>query len=161
MPRVFIGIGSNIDPARNVRGALEALRRSFGEVAVSPVYESAAVGFEGDNFYNLVAAFDTDIGIEDLARRLTDIEDHHGRVRTEPKFSSRPLDLDLLLYGDLVLDTPKLHLPRDEITRYAFVLRPLADLAPDLRHPVGGERYRDLWERFDDHGQALRPVDLD
>lgn len=161
MARVFIGIGSNIDPARNVRSALEALRCAFGEVDASPVYQSPAVGFEGDDFFNLVAAFDTETKLDDLAALLATIEDAHGRRRDEPKFSSRPLDLDLLLYGDLVHEGPGVHVPRDEIDRYAFVLRPLADLAPDLRHPVSGQRFRDLWEAFDDNGPALLRVDLD
>jgi len=76
------------------------------------------------------------------------MEERHGRSRTSQKFSSRTLDVDLILYGDTVLDEPNLRLPRDEITRYAFVLEPLAEIAPDLRHPVIGATYRELWADF-------------
>jgi 2-amino-4-hydroxy-6-hydroxymethyldihydropteridine diphosphokinase len=158
MLRVWVGIGSNIDRERHIRGALEDLRRAFGELVVSPVYESPAMGFEGEPFYNLVAGFLSDRPPLELTARLRAIEEAHGRRRDGPKFSSRTLDIDLLTLGDQVLRLGRLELPRDEILKYAFVLRPLADVAPDERHPQLGRSYRELWQGFDQAAQPLWPV---
>ncbi len=158
MAQVYISIGSNIDPAEHVRKGVAALRADYGEVALSSVYESAAVGFQGDNFYNLVAGFSTDAEVHEVARHLRDIEDRYGRVRSGPKFSSRTLDLDLLLYDDLVLHGSDLEVPRDEITQHAFVLWPLAELAPQMRHPQTGQTIAELWQAFDRQQQVLRPI---
>ena len=160
MARIYISIGSNIDAARNVRRAVAALRADFGPLALSPVYESEAVGFAGNNFLNLVAGADTARPVREVAARLHAIEDAQGRDRSGPRFSSRVIDLDLLLYDDLVLDTPALVLPREEILDNAFVLRPLADLAPDLVHPVARRTMAELWAEFDQSTQALWPVAL-
>jgi 2-amino-4-hydroxy-6-hydroxymethyldihydropteridine diphosphokinase len=146
MPRVFIGIGSNVDRERNIRSAVVALAESFGAVTCSPVYRTKAVGFEGDDFYNLVAEIDTDMTITAVAATLREIESHHGRHRGEAKFAPRTIDLDLLLYGDAVGDYAGVTLPRPDIMEYAFVLRPLADLAPHQMHPTLHRSYRDLWQ---------------
>jgi 2-amino-4-hydroxy-6-hydroxymethyldihydropteridine diphosphokinase len=161
MARVYVSIGSNIDRARNVRSALDALAARFANLARSQVYESASVGFAGDPFYNLVVSFDASEAPREIVDILHRIEDRHGRVRGGDRFAPRTLDLDLLLYDDLQLRDGKLVLPRDEITRYAFVLRPLAEIAPAERHPVIGKTYAELWQAFDAEGQALWPVDLD
>ncbi len=161
MARIYISIGSNIDAARNVRRAVAALRADFGPLALSPVYESEAVGFAGDNFLNLVAGADTARPVAEVAARLHAMEDAQGRDRSGPRFSSRVIDLDLLLYDDLVLESPGLVLPREEILHNAFVLRPLADLAPDLVHPVAGRTMAELWADFDQSSQRLWPVAID
>jgi len=148
MPDVFLSLGSNIDPGRHIPAALEDLRNLFGPLRLSSLYETAAVGFDGPPFHNLIVVFHSDRDARDIAKLLRDIEERHGRSRTSQKFSSRTLDVDLILYGDTVLDEPNLRLPRDEITRYAFVLEPLAEIAPDLRHPVIGATYRELWADF-------------
>ena len=148
MPDVFLSLGSNIDPEAHIPSALDDLRKLFGPLRLSSLYETAAVGFDGPPFHNLIAAFHSDRDAREIARLLRGIEEQHGRSRTSQKFSSRTLDVDLILYGDSVLDEPHLHLPRDEITRYAFVLEPLAEIAPDLRHPVIGKTYRELWATF-------------
>jgi 2-amino-4-hydroxy-6-hydroxymethyldihydropteridine diphosphokinase len=158
MPRVWVSIGSNIERERHIRGALEALRKAFGELVVSPVYESAAVGFDGAPFYNLVAGFFSDRPPLELALCLRAIEEAHGRLRDGAKFSSRTLDIDLLTLGDQVVHAGKLELPRDEILKYAFVLRPLADVAPEERHPLVGRSYRELWQSFDQGSQPLWPA---
>jgi 2-amino-4-hydroxy-6-hydroxymethyldihydropteridine diphosphokinase len=158
MPRVFVGIGSNIDREASVRGGVEALRRHYGDVQLSSVYESEAVGFEGDPFYNLVAAFDTEEEVETVVANLGEIETQHGRIRHGERFVSRTLDLDLLLYGDAVLRNDKYHVPRDEIEHYAFVLWPLAEIAPDRRHPQTGKTFAEMWESFDKNGPGLRPI---
>lgn len=159
--RAYISIGSNIDPEQNVRASVSALRKAFGSVLLSPVYRSKAEGFDGDDFLNLVAAVDTDLKPASLSELLGEIETAHGRERGAEKFAARTLDMDLLTWGDCICELGNLRLPRDEIDRYAFVLRPLADLAPDDRHPVSRERYADLWEAFDDVGQVLWPIELD
>lgn len=160
MARVYIGVGSNIDPDTHVRAAVAALRERFGRLEVSPVYESEAVGFDGPNFYNLAVGFDTELSVEEVAAAMQAIEDAQGRDRTAPRFSARTIDLDVLLYDDLVRDQPHLHLPRPEITENAFVLRPLAEIAPTRRHPTLGRSLAELWSDFDQASQPLRPVRL-
>ncbi|MGR9053362.1 MAG: 2-amino-4-hydroxy-6-hydroxymethyldihydropteridine diphosphokinase [Gammaproteobacteria bacterium] len=149
MPRGFISIGSNIDKEENIPSSLRALERYFGALTVSSVYESEAVGFSGDNFYNLVVGFESELDVKAVAKILRQIESSHGRTRDCKKFSARTLDLDLILYGDLVVKDGRLSIPRDEIERYAFVLEPLAEIAPDLRHPVSHRSYAEIWAAFD------------
>ncbi|MEZ5585779.1 MAG: 2-amino-4-hydroxy-6-hydroxymethyldihydropteridine diphosphokinase [Sedimenticolaceae bacterium] len=148
MPRVWVSVGSNIDRERHIRAALRELQQAFGELTVSPVYETAAVGFDGDAFLNLVVGFFSDLPPAQLHRMMREIEDRHGRRRDGEKFSARTLDLDVLTYGDTVGDDGGKALPRDEILRYAFVLAPLTDVAASERHPVSGDSYGDLWRRF-------------
>jgi 2-amino-4-hydroxy-6-hydroxymethyldihydropteridine diphosphokinase len=162
MATVYVSIGSNIEPERYVAAGVAALRGAFGALALSPVYRSEAVGFAGAPFLNLVARFETDREVREVNRMLHLIEDAHGRDRSGPRFSSRSLDLDLILYDELVIreDQGHLEVPRRDILDYAFVLRPLADLAPDARHPITGNRYADLWARFDQASQPLERVDI-
>jgi len=148
MVRVWVSVGSNIDRERYVRAALRALRERFGRLQLSPIYESPAEGFDGDPFYNLVVGFDTDVPPERLYALLREIEDANGRARGSGKFSARTLDIDALTYGDQVTDAGGKHLPRDEITRYAFVLKPLADVAGDQLHPELRSSFAQLWNDF-------------
>tara|TARA_A100001391_G_scaffold72991_1_gene46867 strand:- start:2677 stop:3168 length:492 start_codon:yes stop_codon:yes gene_type:complete len=148
MPRVYLSLGSNIDREHNIRSGLNQLAAEFGELGLSPVYESEAVGFSGDAFYNLVASLDTDLPVGELAERLHAIERAHGRVRGEKKFASRTLDIDILTCGDLTGDIDGVELPRGEILKHAFVLRPLADLAPRAEHPVLKRTYAALLEDY-------------
>jgi 2-amino-4-hydroxy-6-hydroxymethyldihydropteridine diphosphokinase len=147
--RGYISIGSNIDKEKNILSALRALAIFFGGVVVSSTYETEAVGFTGDTFHNLIVGFDSDLNVKTIAKQLRQIELDHGRTRECKKFSSRTLDLDLILYGDEVISDGRLQIPRDEIEKYAFVLEPLAEIAGDQKHPVSGISYRELWERFD------------
>lgn len=157
MPRVWVSIGSNIDRERHIRAALQDLRALFGDLVVSPVYETQAVGFDGDAFLNLVIGFDTALPPRRLHGLMREIEARHGRERGGGKFAARTLDLDLLTYGDAVTDEGGKALPRAEILRYAFVLAPLADVAGDELHPQLGESYRALWDRYAaDDRQGLR-----
>ena len=160
MPRVYVGIGSNIEPGKNIRKGIRALQERFGALVISPVYESEPVGFTGDNFYNLVAGFDSHETCEAVAAALYEIEAGFGRSRDNVRLLPRTLDLDLLLYGDQVIETGDMQLPRTDILDYAFVLKPLADLAGDQLHPVAGRSYRDLWRSFDRSGQNLWRVEL-
>ncbi len=158
MATVYVGIGSNVERENNIRSGVRALRSQFGDVIVSSVYESASVGFDGDPFYNLVAHFEVDITVDQLVVALRTIEDAHQRDRKLPRFGPRTLDIDLLLFGDVVLHQGKLQLPRDEIGKQAFVLRPLAELSGEVRHPVSGESFREMWQRFDHASQPLMAV---
>ena len=157
MVRVYVSIGSNIDRDHNIATALRLLEASFGELQRSSVYESDAVGFDSDPFYNLVVGFDTRYSPREIQDRLHCIEEASGRIRTTG-LSARTLDLDLLLYDDLVTDADGLVLPRTDISRYAFVLGPLAEIAGEQRHPVSGERFADMWSAFDEAGQALSRI---
>lgn len=152
MTQGYISVGSNIDQNKYIPASLRALEQCFGKLSVSSIYESAAVGFAGDNFYNLVVGFNSDLDVKQVAKQLRQIELDNGRTRDSQKFSARTLDLDLILYGDLVINEDRLHIPRDEIERYAFVLEPLAEIAPTLRHPVSHISYAELWENFDKTG---------
>lgn len=158
MTRIYVSIGTNIDRENNLRAGVAELRARFGELTLSSVYESEAVGFAGDPFYNMVAGFDSDEPLEAVVSELHAIEDRHGRRREGPRFSSRTLDIDLLLYGDQVINEGKLKLPRDEITKHAFVLWPLAEIASFERHPVLGVNYDELWRNFDRNKQSLWPI---
>lgn len=161
MARCYISIGSNIEPAAHVRGCAARLCAAFGEVAFSPVYACAAVGFIGADFLNLAAGFDAAQPPAEVIALLRGIEQAQGRVRGGPRGGSRTLDLDLLTYGALVQDTPQFKLPRPEILHAAHVLRPLADLAGAEQHPVIGVTYAMLWKRMAPCAPDLRRVDLD
>ena len=157
MAQVYVSIGSNIEPRRYISRGLDDMQQHFGGLILSSVYESVAVGFEGDNFLNLVALFETDKTVEDVIATLQMIETENDRQRIVGKrFSARTLDLDILLYDDLVND--ELAIPRDEILKYAFVLLPLFELAPDVKHPVTGQTYAELWQAFEKKGQDLWKV---
>lgn len=149
MPRGYISIGSNIDKDKNIPASLRALEQAFGNLTVSSIYESEPVGFTGDVFYNLVVGFDSDLEVKAVAKQLRQIELDNGRTRDCKKFSARTLDLDLILYGDLVINDGRLQIPRDEIERYAFVLEPLAEIAATLKHPISHISYAELWDKFD------------
>ncbi|MBK9428208.1 MAG: 2-amino-4-hydroxy-6-hydroxymethyldihydropteridine diphosphokinase [Gammaproteobacteria bacterium] len=161
MPRVYLSLGSNIEPERHLKAALDALAAEFGALILSPVYESEAVGFTGENFYNLVVGIDAELTIGQLAERLRAIEYLNERRRSGEKFAPRTLDIDILVYGDQVGTVEGIELPRDEILKYAFVLRPLADIIPEQRHPVVGKCYRQLAAELDLGRQKLWPVPFD
>jgi 2-amino-4-hydroxy-6-hydroxymethyldihydropteridine diphosphokinase len=145
---VYLGLGSNVEPDRHIAAGFDALRDAFGEVVCSPVYSSSAVGFSGADFLNAAARIRTRWSVGQLKTWLTKLENQHGRDRSQPKFSDRSLDIDILLHGDKVGVFDGLQLPRDEILEHAHVLRPLADIAPDLIHPSTGLSIRSHWDSF-------------
>ena len=158
MSEVFVSVGSNVDRERNVSLALNRIEARFGRLRLSSVYESEPVGFEGAPFFNLVAGFESEESPGEIVAAMRAIEEKSGRTRDEHRYGPRTLDLDLLLYGEMICDINGIVLPRDEIARYAFVLRPLAEIAPGLRHPVKGKTIAELWSEFDDSSQPTRVV---
>jgi 2-amino-4-hydroxy-6-hydroxymethyldihydropteridine diphosphokinase len=146
MADIYVGLGSNIDPERNITRACVELERHFGPLRSSSVYRSAAVGFRGDDFLNMVVSFTGTAGPDAVEDVLTALEQAAGR-RRQVESGPRTLDLDLLIYGPMVDATRRL--PRADVLGYAFVLGPLAELAPDLRHPVSGARIGEVWRRRD------------
>lgn len=149
MPIGYISIGSNIDKEQHIPSSLQDLQALFGQLTCSSIYHSAPVGFTGDSFYNLIVQFESELPAKEVAKSLRQTELNHGRSRESQKFSSRTLDLDLILYGDQIINDGRLQIPRDEIERYAFVLEPLAEIAPNLCHPISGRSYFALWQEFD------------
>jgi 2-amino-4-hydroxy-6-hydroxymethyldihydropteridine diphosphokinase len=158
--RVFVSIGSNIDRYRHIACALDALDGEFDDLLISPVYQSESVGFEGDDFLNLVVAFNCEKTVGALSVWLRQVEDSNGRRRDGPKFSSRTLDIDILSYDQLLGTIDGVQLPRDEIVHNAFVLRPLVDIAPKALHPELKMSYQSLWSAYDKAKQKLWPVDF-
>ncbi|CAC9549307.1 2-amino-4-hydroxy-6-hydroxymethyldihydropteridine pyrophosphokinase (EC 2.7.6.3) [uncultured Gammaproteobacteria bacterium] len=142
MSEIHINIGSNQNRRHNVAQAIEALKMNFFNVVCSDIFESAAVGFKGMDFYNMGVNATTDLSITDVLSVLHTIENNQGRDRSQPKFSSRKIDLDLVLY-DKVIDE-KNNLPRNDILKYNFVLLPLAQLSPQSVHPLENKTYKQL-----------------
>jgi len=148
MARVYLSIGSNVERERHVTLALDALAECFGTLTISSVYDSEAVGFDGEAFLNLVVGIDTDMSVADLSDWVKALENRNGRRRDVPRFSARTLDLDILTYGDLVGKPDGVELPRGEILQNAFVLKPLAEIAPRELHPVEERTYAELWRDY-------------
>jgi 2-amino-4-hydroxy-6-hydroxymethyldihydropteridine diphosphokinase len=157
--RVYLSLGSNIDAQNNLAAAIGELRERFGAISVSPTYRFAAVGFDGPDFLNLAAGIDTDLEPEALNDWLHALEARHGRRRDVPRYSSRTLDIDIVLYGDRVLSgAGNLEIPRGELLQ-AFVLQPLADVAPDAIHPLLHRSIAELWSSGAASGAPGSPVD--
>ena len=157
---VYASLGSNQDRENNIRLAVKALRAHYGTLRLSPVYQNKAVGFAGDDFLNMVVAFNTEESPDVVQQQFRRIEDAAGRVRGGAKFAPRQLDIDLILYDDLVRSDEDLSLPREDIEIYGFVLLPLAELAPDVLHPVLKSSYAQMWQTFTGE-RNLERVELD
>lgn len=156
MTPIYLGLGSNINPAEHLPQGIAALRELLGACACSATYEGEALGFEGPPFWNLVVAAQTTLQVAELQHALRSIEYRFGRPVNATRLSSRTLDIDILTYGDRCGLIDGVQLPRDEIQTAAFVLRPLAELAPDAIHPSLQRSYRDLWAAFDHASQPLQ-----
>ncbi|HTE41040.1 MAG TPA: 2-amino-4-hydroxy-6-hydroxymethyldihydropteridine diphosphokinase [Steroidobacteraceae bacterium] len=156
---VYVAAGSNVDPIPNLRLALRELSKHY-TLRMSPAYRNKAVGFEGADFINLVVGFETTDNLDQLIAHLHEAEAICGRPRDAPKWAPRAMDLDLLLFGDLVSDTPGRKLPRPDLLKRPYMLRPMAELAPDVVHSVVKKSMRALWEEFDDAGHSMTPVEI-
>ena len=158
MPQVYVAAGSNVAPERNLAQAVAAIAREFPGAVFSPWYRNRALGFAGEDFINLVAGFDTPLPLRAVLAQLHAIESACGRPRGAPRWAPRSMDLDVLLYGELVCDVPGLKLPRPDLLKRAYMLGPLAQLAPHLVHPTAHLTIGELWRRFDQSAHPLVPV---
>lgn len=156
MSIAWLGLGSNMFAETHIRSGISELERDFDNVSLSPVYSSTAVGFDGADFINLVARVETKMHPLELRQYLRELEDRFGRKRDVAKFSDRSLDIDILLYDDLVLLSPVLELPRAEILKFSHVLKPLADLEPDLIHPTELRSMAEIWKTSGMDDSCLR-----
>ena len=161
MAAVYLGVGSNIERERYIVAGLDALQGLLGDLILSSVYNSEAVGFAGQPFLNLVVSAQTQLSLAELAARLRHIEFEHGRPANATPNSARQLDIDILLYDQQTGLIDGVELPRGEILHNAFVLRPLAEIAPTLVHPLANKSYSELWQAYDQSSQTLAPVNFE
>jgi 2-amino-4-hydroxy-6-hydroxymethyldihydropteridine diphosphokinase len=160
MAKIYLGLGSNVDPHKYLRLGIRELGAQFGVLELSNVYRSKAVGFEGEEFLNLVVGLETEMSPLEIHEVIEKMHIVAGRQRGESRYAPRTLDIDLLLYDDLVLKEAPLSLPRVDILKYSFVLGPLAEIAPDLRHPETGKLITEHWAEFDKNSHPLAAADF-
>jgi len=160
VPEVFVAAGSNIEPLRHLQAALAGLARSYAPLTISPAYRNKAVGFEGDDFVNLVVGFHTNDSLERVRARLQEIETDCGRPRDAPKWAPRSMDLDILLYGNEVRNEPGLVVPRPDLVKRPYMLKPMCDIAPDIAHPTLHRTMCELWEGFEGKDHAMTVVSI-
>lgn len=161
MTHVFVAAGSNVEPERHLSTALRALAAAYDPLSLSPAYRNQAVGFTGADFINLVVGFRTGDEVREVRQQLQKIEAACDRPPGAPKWAPRTMDLDILLFGDLVSDQPGLVIPRPDLVQRPYMLKPMADIAPDVRHPVSGKTMLELWRAFDAGAHSLIEVSLD
>jgi 2-amino-4-hydroxy-6-hydroxymethyldihydropteridine diphosphokinase len=157
----FVALGSNIEPEAHLRQAAHLLRERFVNTRFSACYRNPAFGFVGADFVNAVAGLDTALSVEALIAALREIETQCGRGPADPRWGPRAIDLDLLLYGEIVGSGPGYTLPRPDLSRRAYMLGPLAQLAPQRRYPPDGPSIAELWNRFARTPAALTRIELD
>ena len=158
MSRAYLSLGSNVDAVTHLRAAVRALQMRFGDVVLSPVYRTRAVGFDGPDFYNAAAIIDSDLDPHALNAWLHALEDAQGRDRSGPRYGNRTLDIDIVLFDGLTLEgAGNLRIPRPEL-KHAFVLRPLAEIAPQVEVPGTGRTLAQLWHAHGEHGATLETV---
>ncbi|AEQ94953.1 2-amino-4-hydroxy-6-hydroxymethyldihydropteridine diphosphokinase [Xanthomonas oryzae] len=161
MTTVLLSLGSNVQPTHYLRLAVAALRARFGQIDVSPAYRTPAVGFDGTDFVNNAVVLQTDLELDALDHWLHALEDAHGRDRSSPRFSNRTLDMDVVFFGDCIVEgSGHPRIPRPEL-KHAFVLKPLADIAPDFIDPLSGKTLAALWQAHPQYGGAFTTVELD
>lgn len=160
MAEIYVAAGSNVEPEKHLCRALDELEQVFGELTLSPAYRNEAVGFEGEDFINLVVRLRSDQPARQVKGQLEDIETGCGRLPNAAKWAPRTMDLDILMYDQQVSQEPGLLLPRPDLLRRAYMLKPLADIAPGLRHPTQHRTMRELWESFPAGDHALVEVTI-
>jgi 2-amino-4-hydroxy-6-hydroxymethyldihydropteridine diphosphokinase len=158
--RVFVAAGSNLEPEKHLARACAEIKHSWNDAVFSRAYRNVAVGFDGPDFINLVLGFSTAQPLDAVIARLRAIETQCGRPRYAPKWASRTMDLDVLLFGDRVEKTSDYTLPRPDLLKRPYMLGPMAEIAPDVVHPIAHKTMRQLWEEFDRDGHAMNAVEL-
>lgn len=161
MTPVYVAAGSNVEPEKHLAAALRALAAAYGPLSLSPAYRNQAVGFSGDDFINLVVGFHTEHTVIEVRQQLQKIEAACERPPDAPKWAPRTMDLDILLFGELVSNEPGLVIPRPDLVKRPYMLKPMADIAPDVRHPILGKTMRELWEAFEGGTHSMVEVLLD
>lgn len=161
MTDVYVAAGSNVEPEKYLERAIRALAAAYGPLTLSPAYKNQAVGFTGDDFINLVVGFRTEDDVARVRQQLQKIEAACDRPPDAPKWAPRTMDLDILLFGDLISDEPGLKIPRPDLIKRPYMLKPIADIAPDVRHPVSGKTMRELWESSAGDAHSMVEVFLD
>jgi 2-amino-4-hydroxy-6-hydroxymethyldihydropteridine diphosphokinase len=161
MSHVYVAIGSNIDPEENISKAARELKRLFPNARFSSWYRNRAVGFEGDDFVNGVVGFETDLPLREVIEHLHAVEALCGRPRNAPRWAPRAMDLDVLLYDNVVCSEPTMTLPRPDLLKRPYMLGPLAEIAPDVVHPTAGLTIGELWKRFDRNAHAMTRIDFE
>ena len=159
--RVFVAAGSNVEPEKHLARACAEIKHSWNDTVFSRAYRNVAVGFDGPDFINLVMGFTTAQPLAAVIARLHAIETQCGRPRYAPKWASRTMDLDVLLYGDVVEKTADYTLPRPDLLKRPYMLGPMAEIAPEVVHPVAQKSIGELWKHFDCDGHSMSPVDLE
>jgi 2-amino-4-hydroxy-6-hydroxymethyldihydropteridine diphosphokinase len=157
---VFVAAGSNVDPESHLERACAEIAHAWPDAYFSRAYRNVAVGFEGPDFINLVVGFSAAQPLPLVIERLRGIETNCGRPRYAPKWASRTMDLDVLLFGDLVEKTTDYTLPRPDLLKRPYMLGPLAEIAPKVRHPTANKTIAELWAEFDRDGHQMNPVTL-
>ncbi|SMN12016.1 2-amino-4-hydroxy-6-hydroxymethyldihydropteridinepyrophosphokinase [uncultured Candidatus Thioglobus sp.] len=161
MTTVYIGIGSNIQRKKNIHTGVHALRKNFGQLRLSSVYDTVAIGFDGPPFFNLIATFKTQLEVQQVCLILDQIEKNTGENTQAKNFRSRKLDLDIILFGNYISQDPKLNIPRNDIMEYAFILEALAEMAPNLSHPILKKTYLELWQNYDKKHVYQKRINFD
>jgi len=157
---VVLSLGSNIDREKNIRFAWKKIGERFGKTEISPVYEAESIGFDGPAFFNFVVGVFTPEPILEIREYLRGIEAAAGRIRGAKEFNNRVLDIDVVLYGSNDLRSQGLNIPRDEIEKYAYILKPLSDLYPSMKHPVSGKTFGRMWLEFNDSNQQPQNIEV-
>ena len=158
---VFLSLGSNIDPEKNLKYACRELKKAFGNIQISSVYRNKPIGFEGNDFLNMVVKVKSTFNPNEMLDFIRGLEAATGRDIGIGAFDSRTLDIDMLLFGSLVHPEKPFKIPRNDIELYSFVLCPLAEIEPDGIHPITGKTFKDLWESFDQAEHPLSKASLE
>ena len=161
MAKIYLGLGSNELPEKNLAIAIQQLEIRFGFIERSKIYQGPAVGFDGDDFFNLVVGLQSNMSPIDICNEIECIHDFIGRERGKSKWGPRSIDIDLLLYDELIIDEPSLKVPRSDILNYSFVLKPIAEIAPHFIHPLTGITLLEHWKSFVKKDQPLKIVNID
>ncbi|HEV7607796.1 MAG TPA: 2-amino-4-hydroxy-6-hydroxymethyldihydropteridine diphosphokinase [Steroidobacteraceae bacterium] len=160
MTSVYVAAGSNVEPEKNLARACAEIARTWPDVRFSRAYRNKAVGFDGPDFINMVVGFHTDDPLDTVLERLWDIEVLCGRPRNAPKWASRAMDLDVLLFGARIEKTADYTLPRPDLLKRPFMLGPMAEIAADVVHPLAGKTIGELWREFARDSHSMIPVSV-